>query len=153
MRAVGATSKPGEVVLVCGPPSSGKSTWVRSQAKPGDQVIDFDQLCRSLGSFARHDHPPHVRQLAKAMRRSLEDRASDHPGRTWVIRSLPRAEDRTAVAERLNARVVMHAVSTEEAIARARRDQRPAWTEQAIRGWWDNYQPSPIDEPPGSSES
>jgi 5-methylcytosine-specific restriction protein A len=145
-----ADSKPGEVVLVCGPPASGKSTWVRSQARPGDQVIDFDHLCRSLGSRDRYDHPLLVRQLAKTMRRSLEDKAGTHPGRTWVIRSLPRAEDRTTVAERLGARVVMHAVPADEAIARARQDQRPAWTEQAIRGWWDNYQPAPADEPPGS---
>jgi energy-coupling factor transporter ATP-binding protein EcfA2 len=143
-----ADRNPGEVVLVCGPPAAGKSTWVKAQAGPADRIIDLDQLCRSLGSRARYDHPQRVRQLAKAMRRSLEDKAAEHPGRTWVIRSLPKAEDRAAVAERLNARVVMHAVPADEAIARARGDQRPPWTEEVIRGWWDNYQPSPVDETP-----
>ena len=53
--------------------------------------------------------------------------------------------DRQAVAERLDARVVMLAVDPEQAIARAREDGRPAWTEQAIRDWWERYRPSPVD--------
>lgn len=138
----------GEVVLVCGPPASGKSTWVRQRAAPGDQVIDFDQLCRSLGSKARHDHPRSVRQMAKSIRRSIEDKTSEYPGRTWVIRSLPKASDRAAVAERLGARVVMLATPAAEAVERARNDNRPEWTESAIRDWWQAYEPLPADETP-----
>lgn len=138
----------GEVILVCGPPVAGKSTWVRRQAQPGDRVVDFDQLCRTLGSSSRHNHPDHVRALAKSMRRSLEDTAKDHPGRTFVIRSLADPSDRVAVAERLGARVVMLATPADEAVARAHADERPEWTERAIRSWWDRYQPSPIDEEP-----
>jgi 5-methylcytosine-specific restriction protein A len=138
----------GEVVLVCGPPASGKSTWVKRQAKPGDQVIDFDQLCRSLGSKARHDHPRAVRQMAKAIRRSMENEAAQYPGRTWVIRSLPKASDRAAVAERLGARVVMLATPAERALDQARNDNRPEWTASAIRDWWQAYEPLPADETP-----
>lgn len=138
----------GEVVLVCGPPASGKSTWVKRQASNGDRVIDFDQLCRSLGSRSHHDHPRHVREMAKAVRRSIEDKASEHPGRTWVIRSLPKASDRAAVAERLGARVVMLATPADEALERARYDNRPRWTESAIRDWWQAYEPLPADEVP-----
>lgn len=138
----------GEVVLVCGPPASGKSTWVRQQTAPGDRVVDFDQLCRSLGSKARHDHPRPVRQMAKALRRSIEDKALEYPGRTWVIRSLPRASDRASVAERLGARVVMLATPADEALERARKDNRPEWTESAIRDWWQAYEPLPVDETP-----
>ncbi|WP_165975227.1 AAA family ATPase [Actinomadura rubrisoli] len=133
---------------MCGPPAAGKSTWVRSQARPGDQVIDFDALCRTLGSRSHHDHPPHVRALAKSMRRSLEEQATTHPGRTFVIRSLADPSDRAAVAERLGARVVMFAVPAAEALERARGDNRPEWTDQAIRSWWDRYRPSPADESP-----
>lgn len=136
----------GEVVLVCGPPASGKSTWVRQRAAPGDQVVDFDQLCRSLGSKSRHDHPRHVREMAKAIRRSIEEKSADFPGRTWVIRSLPKASDRAAVAERLGARVVMLATSADEALERAQQDDRPAWTGAAIRDWWRDYEPLPNDE-------
>jgi predicted kinase len=135
-------------VLVCGPPAAGKSTWAAQQARPGDQVVDFDQLCRVLGSRSHHDHPAHVRAVAKSMRRSLEEAAVARPGRTFVIRSLADPADRAAVAERLGARVVMLATPADEAIARAHADDRPEWTERAIRSWWDRYQPSPIDEDP-----
>jgi hypothetical protein len=113
--------------------------------------VDFDQLCRALGSKARHDHPEHVRALAKSMRRSLEDQAKTHPGRTFVIRSLADPDDRAAVAERLGARVVMLAVPAKEALERARADDRPEWTERAIQSWWERYRPAPIDEPPAKT--
>lgn len=138
----------GEVILVCGPLAAGKSTWVRSQAKRGDQVVDFDQICRSLGSRSHHDHPPQIRQMAKAMRRSIEDHAGEHAGRTFVIRTLPDPAQRAAVAERLGARVVMFAVPMEQSLRQARHDGRPAWTEQAIRSWYDRYEPSPVDTTP-----
>lgn len=138
----------GEVVLVCGPPAAGKSTWVKQQARPGDQIIDFDQLCQTLGSRSHHNHPPHVRALASSMRSSLEAQAGARPGRTFVIRSLADPADRASAAERLRARVVMLATPAEQAIGRAHADGRPGWTEHAIRTWWDRYQPSPVDEPP-----
>ena len=131
---------------MCGPPASGKSTWVRREAKPGDQIVDFDQICRSLGSRSHHDHPQHVRQMAKALRRSIEDRAGEFPGRTFVIRSLPDPAQRTAVAERLGARVVVFAVPLETALERAHGDNRPEWTEDAIQAWWERYEPAPGDE-------
>lgn len=82
------------------------------------------------------------------MRRSLEDQAKHHPGRTFVIRSLADPADRSAVAERLGARVVVFAVPAEQALERARADGRPNWTEQAIRSWWSRYRPSPMDQEP-----
>lgn len=85
------------------------------------------------------------------MRRSLEDQAKTHPGRTFVIRSLADPADRVAVAERLGARVVMLAVPAEEALERARADDRPEWTERAIQSWWERYRPAPIDEPPAKT--
>ena len=133
---------------MCGPPAAGKSTWVREQARPGDQVVDFDELCRTLGSKSHHDHPPQVRALAKSMRRSLEQQATQRPGRTFVIRSLADPADRTAVAQRLGARVVMFAVPEQQALEQASRDERPGWTEQAIRSWWARYQPAALDEEP-----
>lgn len=92
-----------------------------------------------------HDHPWHVKRMAERVRDALESQAADHPGRTFVVRSLPNPADRRAVAERLGADVVVLAVPAEEAIGRARADDRPEWTEQAIRDWWGHYESSPLD--------
>lgn len=138
----------GRITLVCGPPAAGKTSWAESRAGPGDQVIDLDEICRSLGSRSTHDHPQHIKRMAKQLRRSLEDQAAGGDGQTFVVRSLPNPADREAVARRLGARVVMLAVPADEAIDRARADGRPEWTDQAIRDWWDRYEPSPADETP-----
>jgi 5-methylcytosine-specific restriction protein A len=135
------------VILVCGPPAAGKSTWVKQHARPGDQILDFDSICRSLGSKATHDHPPHVRALAMDVRRALEDRAAAMPRQTWVIRSLAEPDKRAAVAERLGAKVVVLATPLDETLARAAADNRPGWTEEAITSWWDRYQPADFDVP------
>jgi hypothetical protein len=37
------------IVLVCGPPAAGKSTYVRDHATPSDSVIDFDAIAMELG--------------------------------------------------------------------------------------------------------
>ncbi len=136
------------VTLVCGPPAAGKTTWAEARAGPGDQIIDLDAICRSLGSRSSHDHPRHIKRMAERVRRSLEDRADETDGETFVIRCLPNPVDREAVAKRLGARVVMLAVPADEVVGRAEVDGRPEWTSQAIRDWWDRYEPSPIDEPP-----
>lgn len=136
------------VTLVCGPPVAGKTTWAEARAGPGARVIDLDAICRSLGSRSSHDHPRHIKRMAEQIRRSLEDRAAGGEGETFVIRCLPNPADREAAAKRLGARVVVLAVPEDEALARAVADGRPEWTSQAIRDWWDRYEPSPVDEPP-----
>lgn len=143
---------PGRVILVCGPPAAGKSTWVKQRKQPGDHVIDFDQLCRTLGSRSHHDHPPHVRAIARDIRRAMEDHAAVWPRRTWVIRSLADPEKRAAVAERLGAQVVVLATPADEALARAAADNRPAWTREAITSWWDRYRPADFDQPADTFE-
>lgn len=42
--------------VVTGPPDSGKSTWVRSQARDGDLVFDFDALA-SLMTLGGRERP------------------------------------------------------------------------------------------------
>ncbi|MEV0830889.1 MULTISPECIES: AAA family ATPase [Streptosporangiaceae] len=138
----------GRVTLVCGPPAAGKSTWAEARAGPGDQIVDLDAICRSLGSRSSHDHPRHIKRMAERVRRSLEEQVVDGDGERFVIRCLPSAADREAAAERLGARVVVLAVPADEAIGRAHADGRPDWTEAAIRDWWGRYEPSPVDEFP-----
>src|SRR5690606_407861 len=53
--------------VVTGPPASGKSTWVRAHAKPGDVVVDYDILAGALSgapSGNPHDHPEPIRTVA-----------------------------------------------------------------------------------------
>ena len=137
-----------QVTLICGPPCAGKSTWVAERASPGDLVVDFDAIARRLGSRSRHDHPQHVKNAVNAeVERLFEliERSDDVTG--WVIRTLPVGADRAALAERLRAdRVVVMRPTLAEIRRRAAADNRPAWTVQAARRWWEQFSPHPIDE-------
>ncbi|WP_187438186.1 AAA family ATPase [Actinomadura decatromicini] len=131
------------VVLVCGPPASGKSTWVAKQASDGDTVIDFDRLCRELGSTAHHDHAREVADRAHVLRSALERQVSAmESGTAWVIRSAPDPQQRRSLARSLRAtETVVIAASAEQARARAAADNRPDWTGRAIDRWWSLYRP------------
>jgi len=121
-------------VLVAGPPVSGKSTYVRERARPGDVVLDYDQIARDLGSPDPWDHPRGIQKAAEAeMQRRLADLPPDRDA--WIIRCAPGPE-RVSLAEQIGADVVLLDVSADEAKARAERDGRPPWTPSAIDKWW-----------------
>ncbi|WP_197012451.1 AAA family ATPase [Actinomadura viridis] len=132
------------VVLVCGPPAAGKSTWVAEHAASGDRVVDLDAICRRLGSPDPHNHPEHIRGRARRVRAAEETLVSRmQTGTAWVIRTMPEPERRTRHAAALGAtEVVVLATPLDEAKSRAADAGRPAWTGPVIDRWWDRYRPS-----------
>lgn len=132
------------VVLVCGPPAAGKSTWVAEHAAPGDRVVDLDAICQRLGSPSTHNHPARIRAEAKRVRAAEETLVARMPtGTAWVIRTLPEPDRRIRHANALGATdVVVLAAPAEEAKSRAAEDGRPAWTGPVIDRWWSHYRPS-----------
>lgn len=132
-------------VLIAGPPASGKSTTARHIAGAIDgDVIDFDLIATEMGSTASHAHPWKVKQ---AVRAEIERRLDVLPADAVVIRSAPTAEEREAIARRIEAdRVIVLEVGDAEAKRRAASDGRPTWTADAIDRWWDLYEPTESDE-------
>lgn len=106
----------GRVVLVCGPPCAGKSTYVRAHAQPGDLVLDQDVIG------------------VQAMRQALAT-LPPAQGTAWVIRPAPGPARRAALAKRLRAEVVLLTPSAEELTARARQRPDAKRTIAAIRRW------------------
>lgn len=128
---------PTTVTLVCGPPCSGKTTYVRERAEPGDLVVDWDALAQALGSPHPHDHPsvlvPFIAEARDAVVARLERR--HNVDRVWIIATAPRAADRARLAPD-GARVVLLATAEDECVRRARHDGRPAGTIEAVETWW-----------------
>lgn len=140
---------PRRVVMVVGPPTAGKSTLVGRFASAGDVVADFDAICRELGSTAPGwDHPYPIRRQAEERMQSLFDEiAVMDSGRAWVIRSVPEADRREALADRLRAdRVVLVKPPTNILMRRALGRPDPQGTRREIRRWLARYTPSPRDE-------
>ena len=67
------------ITLVTGAPASGKSTYVRYHAKPGDVIIDLD----NIKEFARGDE-----KLAARLRTAFESRMHTLTQDVWVDRAL-----------------------------------------------------------------
>ena len=109
--------------LVTGPPASGKSTYVRENAKPTDAIIDLDLLDGD-----------------SALRAALEESLHLKGSRTdvWVCRTLPDPKDRNGFAEYIQAdEVVLLDDSTEdELIARLEGIEDAEARREGIRRWF-----------------
>jgi hypothetical protein len=44
------------LTIVCGPPGSGKSTYIREHAKQGDTIIDLDAIMGTLSGKPEHQN-------------------------------------------------------------------------------------------------
>ena len=89
------------VTLVCGPPASGKSTYVLKHKEPGDTVIDFDAIRKRLGG-TKWDQDPDIKRKSFAIRakmlKGLKDRKR---GRCWLIVTAPTPQERDTWCEAL----------------------------------------------------
>lgn len=125
-----------DVVLVCGPPCAGKTTWVRRQRLGVDAVIDLDDIERYCSS----------RDEARMVRAEMERHAREFEGRVWVIRTLADPDARSAVAVNLGASRV-HVLMPDRETLVERAASRPVGTLDVIDRWFSDYAPAEVDVP------
>jgi hypothetical protein len=117
------------LILVSGPPCSGKSTHVQEHKQPGDLVIDYDAIALALGSGHSHDHPAELTPFVHCMVDALLARlARQVRQRAWLIRCEPTAWDLAAARER-----VVMATDMDECLRRAADAGRPERWADMIR--------------------
>lgn len=135
------------VTLVCGPPCSGKTTYVDRHAADGDVIACHDREARRAGSRRSHDHlDTHRASAERAWQMLVRDIAAAPDGRAWVIRCAPGGVERQALAERLRAAEVLLLMPPMAAtLRRAELDKRSRRTFGLIRGWYERYTPAPMD--------
>nr|DAO13366.1 MAG TPA: Bifunctional enzyme CysN/CysC [Caudoviricetes sp.] len=109
--------------LITGPPASGKSTYVRDNAKPGDAIIDLDLLDGDS-------------VLRAALEESLHLRGSQRD--VWVTRTLPDPADRKGFAEYIKADsvITLNDASEEELHARLEGSLDAESRREGIRRWF-----------------
>lgn len=130
------------VVVLTGPPASGKTTYVNEHAKPTDVVIDFDAICRALMPVApeqSHTYPAHVRWVAVRARKAAVNAATRLKERTtvWLIHAIPVPDD-LADYKRLGWQIITIDPGREVVEARAR-TMRPPEQMLHVARWYATY--------------
>jgi AAA domain len=120
------------VRIVTGAPCSGKSTYIREHAKPGDVVIDLDRLALALSidGTPHHDYPAHLRHVALGAREGAIARALKIAGAdVWIIQTNVSPHDRQVFE------VATVDPGIDACLARAA-SERPGWIVPLIRQWY-----------------
>lgn len=100
------------VHIVCGAPGSGKSTFVKQNAKPNDLIIDFDDIRKLVGG-SRYDNNPMTLRKAYGYRDFLlHSLAHRRHGEAWLVVMAPTQEERRAWTKAL-AKVEIHEINTD----------------------------------------
>ena len=133
--------------VVTGPPASGKTTYVRQHAQPGDVTIDYDALANCLTPHdpaKPHHHPPHVRAITKTVRQAAVEAALKHSQTVdvYVIHSMPSRDLMRRYLEH-SAQVVAIDPGIDVVLARCKAE-RPWQMQQAVKEWYANRAAYPV---------
>lgn len=150
-RAGATVRRPGALVVVIGPPCSGKSTWARDAAAPGDITVDFDDLAVVFGGtrYGRDRLPNRAAAVARAaVVRSLLTRPPT-AATAYIVHTAPNVR---AVAEyrAANARLVVLDPGKDICLARARAERPPEWAGY-IERWYADPPAVAVEDAPAAS--
>lgn len=130
------------LTILCGPPASGKSSYLREHQGPNDLVIDLDAIMSGLSGLSEHQTSkewltPALDQR-NAMLRSLHTDTTHN--RAWFIISAPDPVERMQWARMLKARVVVLDTPLAECARRIKADPTRKGQEgrmlKAAAEWW-----------------
>jgi len=127
--------------LVCGPPCSGKNTYVEKQNKTGDMLIDVDALHNAISGEPTHEHSAELLPFAFEARDAIVEKlqTSSFAGHVWVIATAPTRGDRMSWSGRLGCDV--HLLKTPKDICLARAEtERPAKWIGYVKQWFYAYE-------------
>jgi predicted kinase len=129
------------LIVVTGPPASGKSSYIRSHAKPSDVVIDLDLMALAMAGPGadHHRHHPVLLRIVHRARQAAIHEAERHLDTTdvYLIHTMPSPKAR-AKYKRLGARIVV--VDPGESIVRQRVEMmRQPEMEAVVTRWYREY--------------
>lgn len=143
------------LVILCGPPAAGKSTYVRERAVIGDTIVDLDDIIAELYPNTPRTREWNLRRNGLLTRNvRLASLSSTYTsGHAWFCTGAPKPEDRMRWATMLKGTVHVLATPLPTCIARIQADpsRRVGAAEQikAAQQWWTDYAPATCDQPIG----
>lgn len=134
------------ITIVCGPPASGKTTYIEERSDPDDTVIDIDRIAQSIEpGYRQWEGMLDDALLNKSLRVRNEMLASlsrASRGKAWFIVSAPTQEERSWWHGKLGGELVLLDPGAEECRRRAIKRGTPAaiagiatWYRRSQRPW------------------
>lgn len=133
------------ITVVCGPPGSGKTTYVKKQMRWGDLIVDLDTILAAISGLDVYEKPETLLSLSLDVKDFLIERSRRGPfANAWIISGAPKIRERDKYRFQLNAKIVVLETSYFECWRRIandpRRKQKAQQWEPLIKKWWDNYE-------------
>lgn len=124
--------------VVTGPPTAGKSSWIKAHAKPADIVIDLDLMALAMAGPGadHHAHHPVLLKVVHRARFAAINEAVQHLDQVdvYLIHTQPGAKAR-AKYKRLGARIVVVDPGKEQVLQRVR-DMRQPGMVAVVERWY-----------------
>lgn len=124
--------------IIMGPPCAGKTTFLNQNARPGEPRVDYDAICKTLGSTLDHAKSEPIKQVswaarAAAIARIFEGVDSD----AWIIQHNATSEQ---IGRWKKQGCEFHIVDPgiDVCLQRAKEEKRGKEVEQAIESWYKN---------------
>lgn len=131
------------ITIVTGPPCSGKSTYIRENAQPGDIIIDMDRIALALTTegTSPFEYSDKLRSVAMKARQAAVTAAiqvaqGERYLGVWIIHTDPNLEQRRGYRA-VNARIVE--MDTSKATCLERLKQRPSQNQAVAKKVIDEY--------------
>lgn len=134
-----------KITLICGPPGSGKTTYVRKNARRGDLIFDLDWIWQSISGLPYLDKPDSLKPFVFCIRDAIYQRLTEESDleRAWIIVGAPTADERESLSERFKAEVILLKVPLDICIQRIQNDEKRPNSAEIIRPWierwWSQY--------------
>lgn len=133
------------VVLVYGPPCSGKSTWVAQQMVRGDLVVDMDFLYHAVSGCCMYDKPDALSMVVYRIRDNVLDSIKTRLGKwqtAYVVGGYPFKAKREALAKELGAELMFIDTPMDQCMvnADASRGIHAADWKRYIQKWFDDFE-------------
>lgn len=140
---------PQRIVIVWGPPASGKSSYIRQHMDSTDLVVDLDFIRQALTMGGRDSSANNLLGLSLAVREYLYSLIAERDilvdcRTVWIAATLPKRSERNALADRLNAELVFIDRPLEECLELAASDDSRTdrlMHHEIIERWFENYEP------------
>lgn len=133
-----------QVFIVYGSPLSGKTSYAKEIAEPGDLIVDMDSIWQCISGCDRYVKPNRLRSVAFSVRDNLLEAVKYRRGKwlnAYVIGGYPFKAERERISSTLGAREILIDATKEECIKRLHNSEdrdKEEW-EKYINDWWLQY--------------